>query len=98
MALVTNEKQSFEEVDLTFDFFNRGIADGVSIANVTSITAALVSGTGSLVVSGTTYSGLLVSARFAGGLGGDKFKLTAKVVMSDGQKYECDGYLKVKEL
>lgn len=98
MALVTNEKQSFEEVDLTFDFSNRGIADGVSIANVTSITAALVSGTGSLVVSGTTYSGLLASARFAGGIGGDKFKLTCKVVMSDGQKYECDGFLKVKEL
>lgn len=98
MALVTNEKQPFEEVDLTFDFSNRGIADGVSIASVTSITAALVSGTGSLVVSGTVYSGLTASARFSGGTAGDRFKLTAKVVMSDGQKYECDGYLKVKEL
>lgn len=98
MTLVTNEKQPYEEVDLTFDFSNRGIADGVSIASVSGITTALVSGTGSLTVSGTTYSGLVVTARFAGGLAGDKFKLTAKAVMSDGQKYECDGYLKVKEL
>lgn len=98
MALVTNEKQPFEEIDLTFDFSNRGLADGITISAVTSVVALLTSGSGSLVVSGTTYSGLVVSSRFAGGVAGDKFKLTAKVVMSDGQKLECDGFLKVKEL
>lgn len=98
MSLVTNEKQAYEEVDLSFDFSNRGLASSITIASVASIVTTLVSGTGSLTVSGTLYSGQACSARFAGGVNGDKFKLTAKVVMSDGQKLECDGYLKVKDL
>lgn len=98
MTLVTNEKQPFEEIDLTFDFTNRGVSSGVTIASVSSITYSVVSGTGSLSISGATYAGQLCSARFAGGNSGDKYKLTAKVTLTDGQKLECDGYLKVKEL
>lgn len=98
MALVTNEKQPWEEVDLVFDFTNRGLADTVSVTGVTSITIVRVSGSGTLTNSNTIYSGQLVQSRFSGGNTGDRYKLTAKVVMSDGQKYECDGYLKIKEL
>lgn len=98
MSLVTNEKQAYEEVDLTFDFSNRGLASSVTIASVASIISTLVSGSGSLTVSGTTYSGQACAARFSGGVSGSKYKLTAKVVMTDGQKLECDGYLKVKDL
>lgn len=98
MTLTTNEKQPYEEIDLPFDFSNRGLASSVVIASVASIVQSLVSGSGTLTISGTTFSGLLVSARFAGGVAGDKFKLTCKVVMNDGQKLECDGYVKVKEL
>jgi hypothetical protein len=98
MALVTNEKQPYEEVDLVFDFSNRGISDGVTITGVHSITVSRVSGTGAVTYSGTVYSGQYVQSRFAGGNTGDRYKLTAKVVMSDGQRYECDGYLKIKEL
>lgn len=98
MALVTNEKQPYEVVDLVFDFTNRGISSSVSVASVQSVTATLVSGSGAVTVSNTTYSGQLVQSRFTGGNAGDRFKLTAKVVMTDGQRYECDGYLKIKEL
>lgn len=98
MALVTNEKQPYEEIDLSFDFSSRGLPSTITIASVASIVATLANGTGSLTVSGTTFSGQVCAARFSGGLSGDKFKVTAKVVMSTGEKLECDGFVKVKEL
>lgn len=97
MALVTNEKQPYEELDLSFDFSNRGLAASITISSVASITQALVSGSGSLTISGTTFSGQVCAARFSGGTNGDKFKVTAKVVMTSGEKLECDGYIKIKE-
>jgi hypothetical protein len=98
MALVTNEKQPYEEVDLVFDFTNRGISSSVTIASVQGVTVTRVSGTGTVTASSTVFSGQYVQSRFAGGDTGDRYKLTAKVVMTDGQRYECDGYLKIKEL
>jgi hypothetical protein len=99
VALTTNSKQPYEELDFSFDFSNRGFAAGVTIASVASIVSVLSSGpAGNLTVSGTTFSGLACAARFSGGLTGSKHKVTAKVVMSDGEKAECDGYISVKEL
>lgn len=98
MSLVTNEKQPFEVVDLVFDFTNRGLAESVTVASVNGVTVSLVSGTGTVTASQIVYAGQFVQARFSGGDTGDRYKLTAKVTMTDGQRYECDGYLKIKEL
>lgn len=97
-GLVQNEKQVWEDFDIPFDFTNRGIASGVSIASITEIVQDVPTGsTTPLTISGTTYSGLAAKARFGAGTIGCNYKLTCRAVMTDGQKYECDGKLKVKE-
>lgn len=71
---------------------------GDTIASVTSVTAAVVApGTGTVTVSGATFSGSTVQARFASGTAGENYKVTAKATTTGGDTVEADAMLYVRD-
>lgn len=95
--LATLEKTSYAERIFAFDFSDQ-MDDAATIASVVSVTAAMVSGSGSLTISGAAPDGQNVKALFAGGVAGSVYQVTAKAIDTDGQKLEWDGYLAVRDV
>lgn len=99
MMLQTLYKQTWEERLLQFDFSDGMDAAG-TIASVDSVTGASlghVAGSVAVTISTVTYAGQVVQAKFAGGTSGETYKITARIVDSDGQRLELDGYLRVQD-
>lgn len=92
MALQTLFKQSYEERIFQFDF-SAFMATGATLSSVVSV----VSDGAGLTISSAAVSGTLCQALFAGGSSGTTYKITAKVIDSDGQKLELDGNLRVQD-
>lgn len=98
MALEVCEKQPWEELDFEFDLAAK-MAAGATLA---SITAIIIDPLGtipspSLSFSNPTLSGSRMKARYAGGLSGERYRVTFRGVDSNGQKLEHEGVVKVKE-
>lgn len=99
MALQTIFKQSYEERLFQFDFSGLMSASATisSIVSVASVSRGDVDGSSNITISGQTASEQLVQALFVGGTSGETYKITAKVVDSEGQKLELDGLLRVQD-
>jgi len=92
MALQTLFKQSYEERIFQFDF----AALMSSSATLSSVVSVVSDGAG-LTISSAGVSGTLCQALFAAGNTGTTYKITAKVIDSDGQKLELEGNLRVQD-
>lgn len=90
-------KQSYEERLFSFDFSSKSDGTISSIVSVVSSNQGNVDGSSNVTISSEAYSGLVVSAIFIGGTSGETYKLTCKVIASDGQKLELDGLLRVQD-
>jgi len=71
------------------------LATGETLAGVTSVTD---DPTGTLTLTGETYSGSQASVRIAGGTDGVTYKITFVVTTSAGNTLEAEGLLKVEDL
>jgi hypothetical protein len=99
MTLQTLTKQSFEERLFQYDFSELMSSTG-TITIVTSIVPTnlgKVSGSSNISITTITFSGQVVQAMHVGGTSGETYKVTAKVVDSDGQRLELDGLLRVQD-
>ena len=92
MDLQTLFKQSYEERIFQFDF-----AEMMSSTATLSSYVSVSSDTAGLTISSIAVSGTVCQAMFAGGSSGTTYKITAKVIDSDGQKLEMDGNLRVQD-
>lgn len=95
-GLDTIEKQPSETFIRTIPFGGQ-MATGDTIANVDSIVSSKLSGTGTLVITGPTFSGTDAQCTIAGGDTGDRHKITAKVNTTNGEFLERDVLLVVNE-
>ena len=91
-ALLYQIKRPGETRNYSIDFVKL-IADGGSIASLTSITA-LPAG---LTISNTAFSGTQASADISGGTDGVDYEVTAIVVDSQGNILEDDVMIKVRK-
>ena len=66
-----------------------------SAVSVASTNQGTVAGSANITISTITLSGQVLQALFIGGTSGEIYKVTAKVIDSDSQKLEMDGFLKV---
>lgn len=92
MTLQTLFKQSYEERIFQFDFAGM-MGTGATLASYVSV----VSDNVALTISSIGVSGTICQAMFIGGVSGTTYKITAKVIDSDGQKLEMDGLLRVQD-
>lgn len=99
MTLQTLTKQSYEERVFSIDFSGK-MAAGATIASVVSIvptSEGFVTGSTNITVASISAVGQVVQAIYRGGTSGELYKITAKVVDSNSQRLEFDGYLKVQD-
>ena len=99
MTLQTLTKQSYEERVFSLDFSGK-MAAAATITSVVSIVPTIegyVTGSTNVTVASITIVGQLVQAIYRGGTSGEVYKITAKVLDSDSQRLELDGYLRVQD-
>lgn len=99
MALTTLQKQSYEERVFQFDFSGK-MASDATISSVVSIVPTIegyVPGSINITVASISAVGQLVQAIYRGGTSGEIYKITAKVVDSNGQRLELEGLLRVQD-
>lgn len=94
----TLTKQTYEERVFSFDFSSKSSGTISSIVSVVSLNQGNVSGSSNVTIASEVASGLVVSATFIGGTSGETYKITCKVLTSDGQKLELDGLLRVQDV
>lgn len=97
MTLQTLTKQEYEEPKFQFDFAGK-MADGATLSSIVSVAFVNrgdVDGSDDITISGTTISGTYLQASYIGGTTGETYKITARVIDSEGQKLEMDGLLLV---
>jgi len=97
MTLQTIVKQSTEDRLFQYDF-SEAMAATATIASVVSIVPTNlgnIAGSSNISITTITFSGQVVQAMHIGGTDGETYKVTAKIVDSDGQRLEIDGYLAV---
>lgn len=95
----TLTKQSYEERVFSFDFSGK-MASDATISSVVSIVPTIegyVTGSTNVTVASITTSGQIVQALYRGGTSGEVYKITAKIVDSNSQRLELDGYLRVQD-
>lgn len=99
MTLQTLTKQSYEERVFTFDFSGKMTTDATisSVVSIVPTSEGYVSGSTLVTVASITTSGQLVQALYRGGTSGEVYKITAKIVDSNSQRLELDGYLRVQD-
>jgi hypothetical protein len=99
MALSTLQKQSYEERVFSFDFSGK-MASDATISSVVSIVPTIegyVTGSTNVTVGSITTVGQTVQALYRAGTSGELYKITAKIVDSNSQRLEMDGFLRVQD-
>jgi len=85
-------KQPWEEVTYDFDFAPLLRTDE-TLVDVISVT-----GEAGVTVSAVAMESPFVQARIAGGVDGTDYKVTARAVTSSGDRRECEGELRVRDI
>lgn len=97
MALETKTKQPSEELLFDMDFRKVQPA-GVTVASVVSVDQSTVTGTGTVAIGSTAYSGTLAQVWISGGTDDEDYKITITITNSRGETVEGDGLLQVRDL
>ena len=99
MTLQTLTKQSGEDRLFQYDFSEMMSATAAISSVVSIVPTNLGNVVGSTIISITTitFNGQVVQAMHTGGTNGETYKVTAKVLDSEGQRLELDGYLLVQD-
>lgn len=100
MALVELTKQPAEE--LLFDMnFRKAMPIGVTISSVDDVAQenqGNVSGSSSVTIGSTAFSGTLAQVWISGGTDLEDYKITITITNSRGETVEGDGTLQVRDL
>lgn len=95
----TIEKQSWEEPIIGMDFSAKIGNSAATISSIVSVAITYADGSAQSDVTSPSQgiSGQSITIKLAGGVNGTKYKVTARVIDSDGQRLENDGYLLIKD-
>jgi hypothetical protein len=93
MSTTTKTKQPAESKQYAIDFANL-LADGDSIASITSVTGTPTG----LTIEDEAIAGTTVTFTISGGTDGTTYAVEALVATTDGEILEGDGWLKVEDI